>query len=109
MLPAWETTTWQVLAHLRACVRWQPHRAKGHLWSSHPTRLTLLRILVRTLANAQAHAAELRALLAQGPPPASPPPRPRSKSKEGEPTGATYRKARRVHSNIVNDARMQLP
>lgn len=27
----------QVLARLRACVRWQPHRAKGHLWSSRPT------------------------------------------------------------------------
>ena len=31
------------------------------------------------------------------------------RAKGGDPAGATRRRARRVHSNIVNDARMQLP
>jgi hypothetical protein len=62
-----------------------------------------------TLTNAQAHATELRALPAQGPPPVNPPPWPCFESKEGEPTGAAHRRSHGVHSNIVNDARMQLP
>ena len=61
------------------------------------------------LDNAQAHGAELRALPAQSSPPANTPPRPHSEPKEGEPMGSACRRAREVHSTIVNDARMQLP
>ena len=61
------------------------------------------------LANAQAHAAELRALPAQGPPLAKPPLRPHSEPKDGEPAATAHHRTHGVHSNIINDASMQLP
>jgi hypothetical protein len=110
MPPAQETITWLRLMHLRPYPQWQLRRLRSRRWWNHPTRLTLLRIIVRThWPTLKAHTAELHAFPAQGPPPAKPPPRPHFEPKDGEPAATAHRRMRGVHSNIVNDACMQLP